>query len=669
MTTPTIADISKYQAERLDPNRGNWDAANWDTSRIDWERFLESPDSPEAVIVRVGDGENLDPCFFRFMEQIHLRNKPWGIYHLFRPKPLTKLADALQQARKVREWVKGDPPAGVWADLEVTEKLTGLSIFQSASAYLEELDRLFGAVTGIYSGAWFLDPNITPTQQRTWSHRPGWWSGYPGLYLPSGWKGQGAGYTLHQFTDDHQWPGMPDPSDASVLAPGLKWTDLRKPPLVPVPEPTEGTVPMRGLSKLVPNHQIGGGKVSAPWLRLSVGGALVGDFGIVVEAPPTARVMARYDAAFAEFDGQTFDANRLAYSMPPKEASARWYAAIRNQINLNPKVRYWSSPIEQIIKTDRVMAWYGDFCKEFARLVYTNHPGRAAALGGWATGTPEFGLWDNWTEALHACRIYDAVISLHRYGPPFILDGNKHATSHPDLYNGLRYRQDYEAFARLGYPDVKIVLEECGADDAGGETRWKNFFPNFEAYWNDHLRPLALAIEEDDYLLYASVFTCMGPGGWDGFNLIDTNVAERIAAFVAEPARELTRMYVLALDSEPLGLQDQIRTHLDALAKDVNVNNRVVPYGGTVTAPAPSLPAGILYLAQVQYGLAVRDAAGVQVKNAAGLGLTFEPGEILTVYAEKQTAGTFQNRVKISKGGLNVWDGTGDVRGPALKKV
>src|SRR4026209_236001 len=114
---PDDSDISKWQARRINPFTGLWDPANWDTSAIDFDKLVAEA---ELVIIRIGDGLNLDPCFLRYRDALRVRNAAWAIYHLHRPSiPPGQQVEfcLLHQSER--------PPGGVWGDLEFNEGGTG----------------------------------------------------------------------------------------------------------------------------------------------------------------------------------------------------------------------------------------------------------------------------------------------------------------------------------------------------------------------------------------------------------------------------------------------------------------------------------------------------------------------------------------------------------------
>lgn len=214
----TWLDMSKYQARRINLLTGSWDPANYDISRIDWDKLVAEA---EGILIRIGDGLHLDPCFARYRDALRSRNALWGIYHLHRPSILAGQQVAfclLNQAEC--------PPAGVWGDLEVAEGKAGEGYFALADAYLRGLDQAFATGAGMYSARWFLNSVLSDTQQRRWVGRKVWWASYAGLLIPAGWSEADPVYHLHQFTDAWSWAGLPRPADASRRNPAVPLADL-----------------------------------------------------------------------------------------------------------------------------------------------------------------------------------------------------------------------------------------------------------------------------------------------------------------------------------------------------------------------------------------------------------------------------------------------------------
>lgn len=290
-------------------------------------------------------------------------------------------------------------------------------------------------------------------------------------------------------------------------------------------------------TKLVPHHMLGGAETDG-WLPVCVGLKCVEDFGPSLKAralglPVVGRVLDD-----GKLDGQGFDFNRHALRefRNPADWAAMYVATVLEPaMQANPQIEWWSGPNEQNFERDdreatdpvlaatmqasreRVMRWYGEFCWHLARLLAWR--GKRAVIGGWAVGNPlkEHNLWPHWTRALQACRDWRAILERHEYG---LLDG----------FHSLRYRWDNARFSELGYPALPVIISECGGDDVPGSGPHRAFYGTAQRFWDELLRPYALALEQDDYVLFACVFTSGqgGGGSWPGFDITGWGLTQKV---------------------------------------------------------------------------------------------------------------------------------------------
>lgn len=288
---------------------------------------------------------------------------------------------------------------------------------------------------------------------------------------------------------------------------------------------------MTMLNKIGPHHGLGGSDTQK-WMELShpTVAKFVGDLGGGYNAPASILTIGRV-VDDGMIDGQGFDANRYtlqglnAYGM----ALRYFNEVLREKIERNPWIKAWSGPNEQVITDMRAMTWYGSFCYGLARLIHS--VGKRPVIGGWATGTPEFNLWPYFATALRACKDYNAILDRHEYGP---LDG----------YLSLRYRKDNDAFAAMGYPNLPVVISECGGDNVPGSGPWKKFYGTMERYWNEYLLPYNIALNQDAYCLGATLFT--SGGGWVDYDVTGTDLVDRLARFEQMPTTPLVTHRVTA---------------------------------------------------------------------------------------------------------------------------
>jgi hypothetical protein len=178
-------------------------------------------------------------------------------------------------------------------------------------------------------------------------------------------------------------------------------------------------------------------------------------------------------------------------------------------ISAAPSVDVWEGPNEYNPDTLANMAWYAEFLSAFACQMHLL--GKRAAIGSFATGTPEIEMWRAYAPALKACRDYGAYHARHCYGPL------------TDWY-AFRYRRDQAAFQGMGF-NPSIIITECGQDAPNPPWR-KLYGDDIVRYWREWLRPFTLGVNQDSYVVGATVFT-VGDGharGWHNFDVSGTGL-------------------------------------------------------------------------------------------------------------------------------------------------
>ena len=439
--------------------------------------------------------------------------------------------------------------------------------------FLDEWARLGGKELIIYTSAnsWH---QIVGRGMRTWAKRLKLWcAAYPYdngtdqalkntapenedlTFVPDPWINKYSDrpqWDFFQHTGEGRLPGYNRNLDLNVY-----WDNT------PALYEEFGTTQLTAFTKLGPHHLLGG-RDTIPWMQANPSVVkAVGDLGVLQFAPEGTLRLGRM-ADDGQLDGGGFDANRFATQISPMEMAQKYMTWLEPYINLNPWVDIWEGPNEQVIENPSIMAWYGAFLHEFARLM--KFKGKRAGLGGWAVGNPkrELNLWPHYTRALQAVLDYNAVLTRHEYGP---LDG----------FNSLRYRYDNAQFSMLGYGNLPVIISECGADDAGGMTRWKTYYNgNINRYWSELLQPYSLAMEQDSYCLGGTVFTVGGGANWSGFDVDRTGLVDLVINFAenhvpptendmeAEERRKQTLIHAQAivdLNADPLPEKHTL-THL-----------------------------------------------------------------------------------------------------------
>ena len=203
-----------------------------------------------------------------------------------------------------------------------------------------------------------------------------------------------------------------------------------------------------------------------------------------------------------------------------------------------PRIDVWEASNE--VNPDDLfqMQWYARFLAAFAERVHAW--GKRAAIGSFATGTPQLELWPAYVPALKACRDYGALHARHCYGPL-------------DVWHSFRYRQDQAIFSGLGYCP-QVVITECGED--APDPPWRRKFGNdIQAYYQQWLKPFTLGVNQDPYVLGATVFT-VGDGhaqAWHAFDVSGTGLIEILRTDPDIQLKESEPVYIATVITESDG--------------------------------------------------------------------------------------------------------------------
>jgi hypothetical protein len=144
--------------------------------------------------------------------------------------------------------------------------------------------------------------------------------------------------------------------------------------------------------------------------------------------------------------------------------------------------------------------------------------------------------------ALRQAHSYGGAWGYHAYTYFYGTDPNGVERSY-----SLRYRQFYELFAQ-SYPDLNdmpMILTECGAEGGGGG--WKIHgdqvtFTNWLTWWDQQL-------QQDSYILGATLFEIGNPGAWDSYDVED--VAPWIGAHLQNQIIRPSAPYSVAATAGP----------------------------------------------------------------------------------------------------------------------
>jgi len=280
---------------------------------------------------------------------------------------------------------------------------------------------------------------------------------------------------------------------------------------------------------------------------------------------------------------------------------ARSYFAryLEKPIHDQPAINAWEGPNEPTAQSADGMRWYADFLYELARLIRA--VGKTAVIGGWSVGSPDYPYWSYYGRALLAVRDHGAVLSRHSYAGP-------DQSTWPFLL--LRHRRDNEIFTAMGYPDLPVVLTECGADDAPfgnppGKA-WKDLYGTDGArYAREILVPLELELRKDDYVIGATLFT-YGPASWWARHNVDgAGVTDALLALPAPEEDEVdTKSLIAAIEAHRLGVMDDLTNvinHGVEMGKLVEQLSHLpdepppVPWWELLQEPLPGAPKAKIY--------------------------------------------------------------------------
>jgi hypothetical protein len=241
------------------------------------------------------------------------------------------------------------------------------------------------------------------------------------------------------------------------------------------------------------------------------------------------------------------DADEGIMTGDPEKRAQEFVARHLEEYLLNPGVDYWEGWNEPLPGAH--MAWYARFEAERARRM-ADH-GLRVAIGGFATGTPE---WDEFAEflpAIEAALACDGILALHEYAAPTMdYRMGEAMPGHPAYPDrgvlALRYRWWYKDFLEPRGLVIPLVISEGGIDGQVAQNLappglgWRDFTD----YWvrqglgdddaQNYIRQLAWydsQLQQDDYVIGVAIFTAGSPAGhWPSFDM--TNILPALAEYV-----------------------------------------------------------------------------------------------------------------------------------------
>jgi hypothetical protein len=222
----------------------------------------------------------------------------------------------------------------------------------------------------------------------------------------------------------------------------------------------------------------------------------------------------------------------------PAVAAQAFVAEQLSRYQLNPGVDYWEGWNEP--DPNEKMAWYAAFEAERVR-VLADH-GFKAAVGGFASGVPEWNEFQDFIPAIEAAQLYGGILTLHEYGAPtmdyLVGDPLPGKQAYPERGSlTLRYRWWYQDFLIPQGLAIPLVISEAGIDGIIMSGRrpgpdglgWRDFVDYWEANgwgsgFDGYLRQLGWydsELRSDDYVIGFTIFTAGGTDSWKSYDVTE----------------------------------------------------------------------------------------------------------------------------------------------------
>lgn len=262
-----------------------------------------------------------------------------------------------------------------------------------------------------------------------------------------------------------------------------------------------------------------------------------------------------------------FSAQRSIYVGPGKPRVDRYLA--------NPRVDVWEDDNEIVPDNPAEAQWYATYCIEMMRLYESI--GRKRANFSFAVGTPDIrpgdsaDVWPHLLPAVRYARDHGHYLALHEYmgfeadlgvgwkqidgqhRPLRHWHGRKLASGQPDEsypygWVTLRYRYVYDTYFRpAGLDDARLIITELGCDAVESVTpagvsvgSWREHAPHWQAagrdpeqVYADMLKWYDGRIQEDSFVVGATVFTVGSIGYWARWDIAATGVEEALLEHIS----------------------------------------------------------------------------------------------------------------------------------------
>jgi hypothetical protein len=230
------------------------------------------------------------------------------------------------------------------------------------------------------------------------------------------------------------------------------------------------------------------------------------------------------------------DADEGIMTGDPEKFAQDFVARHLEEYLLNSDVDYWEGWNEPV--PDSRMTWYARFEAERTRRM-ADH-GLRVAIGGFATGMPEWDQFIDFLPAIEAALAHDGILTLHEYAAPTLDYRMGEALPGRPTYPHrgvllLRYRWWYEDFLKPRGLVIPLVISEGGIDGqvqqdlAPPGLGWRDFVD----YWaqqgvgrggaQTYVQQLAWydrQLQQDDYVIGVAIFTAGSPRShWPSFDI------------------------------------------------------------------------------------------------------------------------------------------------------
>lgn len=210
------------------------DVSRWQ-GRIDWRQVKQSGVAGAWVKVGGADGSlYADSRAAENLQGVESVDLPYGTYYFASPRP----GDAARQARHAHDCGHGRGPLPPAIDLEAHNGLSGPQLDRFCREFCDEVMRLTGRESIVYTGAWIGVPNSGSYfgyTDQTLAHCHLWIANYganiPGTNLPSHepavpavWAGRG--WSMWQFNSTTRVPGIPDNVVDQSVVTNAAWAEF-----------------------------------------------------------------------------------------------------------------------------------------------------------------------------------------------------------------------------------------------------------------------------------------------------------------------------------------------------------------------------------------------------------------------------------------------------------